>query len=490
MLETIIRAGVALIAAGSLMQSVYAADVVVRPREYAKALKNPCKGLRFNGGQEHVNPDNPLISLSHDYIRWNTIENSASDGIDKIRRFCDNAWKDLPSRNVKVIPRVYLDWPNQGVHWPADMTTGDYSSAQFKARMVRLIQRLGQLWDRDPRVAFVEMGIIGQWGEQHDPSPDVGMQKLLAETYLAAFKHKLLMRRYADYFSNYAALGLYWDSFAHPQDDESRWILAWGNRWQSIALGGEVAYNWGSAKAVFGNDPTTTVSSPSYYNRVVNFTRRLHWNHLGWVAAYDYTNSATLAGGKALQDALGYLFVLDQATYPSRVESGTPFTASFAVRNTGSSPMFYNWPVELSLLDPATRKPVFTATFAKVDIRTWLPGTNWQYNSANPSVAGSGYQTPAASNSVSGTFTLPSSVPIGEYILAVAILDPAGMKPSLRFSTVNYFNGGRHPLGRIGVGRGVANPVLNAASFDDPGRDNSLGYDGKASSFASGEDPR
>ncbi len=178
MLETIIRAGVALIAAGSLMQSVYAADVVVRPLEYAKALKNPCKGLRFNGGQEHVNPDNPLISLSHDYIRWNTIENSASDGIDKIRRFCDNAWKDLPSRNVKVIPRVYLDWPNQGVHWPADMTTGDYSSAQFKARMVRLIQRLGQLWDRDPRVAFVEMGIIGQWGEQHDPSPDVGMQKL------------------------------------------------------------------------------------------------------------------------------------------------------------------------------------------------------------------------------------------------------------------------------------------------------------------------
>jgi Domain of unknown function (DUF4832) len=473
------KVGAALIAAGSFMQSVCAAEVVIRPLEYTKALKNPCKGLRYNGGQASVKPNNPLISLSHDYIRWNTIENSESDGIEKIRSFCNNAWKEFPSINVKVIPRVYLDWPNQGAYWPADMTTGDYSSAQFKSRMVRLIQRLGQLWDNDPRVAFVEMGIIGQWGEQHDPEPDDAMQKLLAETYLAAFKHKLLMRRYPKYFTKYPTLGLYWDSFAHPQDDESRLILAWGNRWQSIALGGEVAYNWGSAIAVFGNSPTTTVSTPSYYNRVVNSSRRLHWNHLGWVAGYDCTNSATVAGGKALQDALGYLFVLDQATYPSRVEPGRPFSAGFVVRNTGSSPMYYNWPVELSLLDPASKKPVFTALFANVDIRTWLPGTNWQYNSGNPSVAGIGYQTPAAPITVSATFTLPSSVPLGEYILALAILDPAGMKPSLRFSIVNYCNGGRHPLGLIGVGRDVTNPVLNAASFNDPGQDNSLGYDKK-----------
>jgi len=477
----VVKAGAVLIAAASFIQPVCAADVVIRPLEYTNALKNPCKGLRYNGGQANVIPDNPLISVSHDYIRWNTIENSESDGIDKIRAFCNNAWKDLPSRNVKVIPRVYLSWPIQGTYWPCDMTTGDYSSPQFKSRMVRLIQRLGQVWDSDPRVAFVEMGIIGQWGEQHDPSPDDAMQKLLADTYLVAFKHKLLMRRYADYFTNYPTLGLYWDSFAHPQDDESRSILAWGNRWQSIALGGEVAYNWGSAIAVVGNNPTTTVSTPSYYNRVVNFTRRLHWNHLGWVANYDYTNPATVAGGKALQDALGYLFMLDQATYPSRVETGTPFSAGFVVRNMGSSPMYYNWPVELSLLDPASKKPVFTAIFADVDIRTWLPGTNWQYNSGNPSVAGTGYRTPAATNSVSGTFTLPPSVPIGEYILALAILDPAGMKPSLRFSIVNYSNGGRHPLGLIGVGRDVKNPVLNAASFNDPARDNSLGYDGKAS---------
>jgi hypothetical protein len=343
-----------LLAAGSFIQSVRASDVVIRPREYAKALKNPCKGLRYNGGEANVSPNNPLISLSHDYIRWNTIENSESDGMDKIRDFCNTAWKDLPSKNVKAIPRVYLDWPKRGAYWPADMTAGDYSSARFKSRLVRLIRRLGQLWDGDPRVAFVEMGLIGQWGEQHDPSPDEAMQKLLADTYLAAFKHKLVMRRYANHFT---------------------------------------------------------------------------------------------------------------------------------VRNTRSSPMYYNWPVELSLLDPASKKPVFAAVFANVDLRTWLPGTNWQYNAGNPSVAGAGYQTPAVPNTVRGTFTLPPSVHTGEYIVALAVLDPAGMKPGLRFSIVNYFNGGRHPLGLIGVGRDVANPVLNAASFDDPAQDNSLGYDGKAASF-------
>ena len=222
-----------------------------------------------------------------------------------------------------------------------------------------------------------------------------------------------------------------------------------------------------------------TVFTPGYYNRVVNVARRLHWNHLGWVAAYDCSNPATVAGGKALQDALGYLFLLDQATYPSRVETGTPFSAGFVVRNKGSSPMYYNWPVELSLLDPASKKPVYTAIFAHIDIRTWLPGSNWQYNVGDPSLAGGGYKTPAAPNSVRGTFTLPASVPAGEYILALAVLDPAGMKPGLRFSTVNYFHGGRHPLGRIGVGRDVANPQLDAASFDDPMQDDSLGYDAR-----------
>jgi hypothetical protein len=38
---------------------------------------------------------------------------------------------------------------------------------------------LGNPWNNDPRVAFVELGIFGMWGEHHSPSPTPAMQALV-----------------------------------------------------------------------------------------------------------------------------------------------------------------------------------------------------------------------------------------------------------------------------------------------------------------------
>ncbi|MBN2315385.1 MAG: hypothetical protein JXM79_15760, partial [Sedimentisphaerales bacterium] len=75
-----------------------------------------------------------------------------------------------------------------------------------------------------------------------------------------------------------------------------------------------------------------------------------------------------------------------------------------------------------------------------------------------------------------GTFQVPQTVGSGEYILALAILDPAGMLPSTRFATKNYFKGGRHPVGLVGVDKPMREPTLDPASFDDPARDRTLQY--------------
>ena len=67
-----------------------------------------------------------------------------------------------------MIPRVYLDWDSatNNEYWPADLQSGDWTSQQFKDRVVRLIGRLGEVWDNDPRVAWVQTGIIGYWGSR------------------------------------------------------------------------------------------------------------------------------------------------------------------------------------------------------------------------------------------------------------------------------------------------------------------------------------
>lgn len=46
---------------------------------------------------------------------------------------------------------------------------GGYFDPTFQDRVKALVEKIGKAWDNDPRVAYIEMGIIGQWGEQHSP---------------------------------------------------------------------------------------------------------------------------------------------------------------------------------------------------------------------------------------------------------------------------------------------------------------------------------
>lgn len=150
------------------------------------------------------------------------------------------------------------------------------------------------------------------------------------------------------------------------------------------------------------------------------------------------------------------------------------FEVSFLVTNTGSTPFYYSWPVELSLLDPQTRLPVWRENFQGVDIRDWLPGDLWEYS--DPTVPGSGFGIPPGEYQVTGVFNIPEEIPAGPYILALAVLDPSGMEPALRFAVENYFEGGRHPLGMIGVDHEIDDPYIDPVQFDDPGTDHDLSY--------------
>ena len=123
--------------------------------------------------------EHEYATLARHYIKWNEIENAEDDGIDRIRAFCNEKWKGVEAANIKVIPRVYLHWSKDNQkYWPADMKADDYSSEQFNRRVRRLVARLGECWDNDPRVAFIQMGLIGKWGEHHSPDVSPEMQKL------------------------------------------------------------------------------------------------------------------------------------------------------------------------------------------------------------------------------------------------------------------------------------------------------------------------
>jgi hypothetical protein len=141
---------------------------VNNPVEAHGALTHPPVG--FRPGLDH-DKSFPHPTLIQRHVPWNAIENHPSDSVQKIGD-CGNAQEaNLPPKNVNAIPRAWIAWNQSPGNeaWPTDLRAGDGSSLQLKHRAVRWVCRLAEVWNNDPRVAWVHTGTIGRLGEQKSP---------------------------------------------------------------------------------------------------------------------------------------------------------------------------------------------------------------------------------------------------------------------------------------------------------------------------------
>ena len=445
------------------------------PVEAPGAFGNPLVGFRndLNGYSQY-----PYRTVVRQYIRWNEIENSESDTVQKIRDFCNAKWSNLPADNIKVIPRVYLDWSSEtnNEYWPADLQNGDWTSQQFKDRVVRLIGRLGEVWDNDPRVAWVQTGIIGWWGEQENPVgvDEDGWAQRMGNAYTNAFKNKKLIVRNMNHWPGYE-MGLYWDSFSHPgqagQWATHRSILDQG-RYLTQVVEGEVAYGWGTNVAIpeFGATPNETLTNPQYTDNIIDTIRELHASALGWVASYDPNNATIRTNAARMQREFGYRFHITEFACSARTEPGANLEVRFKVNNKGSAPFYENWPLAVVLINETNRQIVWKATVPNVDVRTWQPGAYYNTNSRT-------YMTPALECPVAASVPTPSGFPTGQYLVGLSILEPLSRTPGVFFAVTNFFKQSQsQPLCRIGIGMNVASHTLSGVAFDDLVKDDARYY--------------
>ena len=452
-------------------------SIKLTPLEYQHALNNPLKGFRYSSvGSGNKYPYNTII---RQYIKWNEIERNAEDGLDRILEYSDQKWKEAAQNNMKVIPRVYLDWDSKpgNEYWPEDMVTGDYSSEQFIRRVKEMVDKLGKAWDNDSRIAWIQLGIIGYWGEHHHPKPTLEQQKLLGDLFTEAFQNKKVLVRYpAEQFNDYN-FGMYWDRFGDTKPGVNQavdFMELYPDRWKTVPNEGEVGYGADYGDANPGEDPDDSLLDPAHRRHLINWIRKLHATGCGWISNYSVNNPQVRAGADELQKVFGYRFILKEVTYPKSIQNNQSFTISFVVENVGSAPFYYNWPVEMRLLDPETHEVKWKQIFNELDIHDWMPGEQWNESLQK-------YDMPAPLVSNTSSFTIENPLPKGKYILALSILDPAGMVPSVKFASSQYFSGGNHPIGYIGIDTSIAQPILDPASFDDPATDNSLYYEVQSS---------
>lgn len=494
--------------------------VTVNPLEFIHAIRNPMKGFReyFGPGYDKVREGYPYPygSIIKEYMQWNMMEDNENDGVDKIISYSNHRWKDVEKINVKVIPRIFIVWiepwhsgyakntyttnPDDlnGWHWPSDFPgevynedpnspiIGGYFDPMFKDRISKFIEKAGQAWDNDPRVAYVEMGIVGEWGEHHDPNISTywaphdqpnhvenrtwvpGLEKVLGDAFTNAFKNKKVMVRYAYEFKDYE-FGIYWDSWAINEEKVRGYeeMKKLGDRWKSQPIGGEITWNWGSLNKF--NSFEEVVKDDETRDLVIQQIRDLHCNHLGGVTWANFNDPFFIPYAELLQKTMGYRYLLSNFTYPTSVKPNEPFTISFDVVNTGSSPFYYDWPVEVALLDPQSHQKVWSDTLSTAKVSQWMPGDNWDNNVRE-------YKDPAKVNNIKESLSINANIATGEYIISIAILDPAGMMPSLRFAVQNYFEGGRHPMGYIGIRAEPDNFEIKSSDFYDIRNDHTLQY--------------
>ncbi len=394
-------------------------NVVVKPRPSEGPLDNPLKGWCPYTDAGEINQP---YSMVFQYISWRELEPVEGDF-----RFAEweRSWDVGAGKGKHIIFRVYIDYPTKpsglpdwlrkaGVKETAYDDYGggkspDYNDSRMVAAMERLIAALGQRYNKDPRVAFIQLGLLGFWGEWHTyPRSELyaskGTEQRVIDAYRKSFPDKSLMVRYArDYAGKQPWIGFHDDMFPEDTDNGKDWGFLAGLRrekrmenWKLAVVGGEMVP--GQAEKWLGAGLSTTNTA-------------LDRAHFTWVGPYcpalvTTKNKEFRKQSEALVRKMGYNFQITEVSHPSRTNKALQVTLKG--NNTGVAPFYYPWVVEWALLDRAGK--VVSIQKSAWDIRKWQPGAFEE------------------------TAELDFSAPSGEYKLAIGIRDPWTDRPAVRFA--------------------------------------------------------
>lgn len=255
-----------------------------------------------------------------------------------------------------LVMRSYQEHGNDGVS-----LSPDYTDPHLRAALRSFIRSLGARYDGDVRIGFIQLGLLGFWGEWHtfphnDWFPPLAIQKEVLAAYDAAFTNTRLLVRVpkADCYREFA-VGYHDDSFAHSTLAPPAWhfsgrLAAFGetDRWRTQPIGGEVRPE---VQPGLWEDPST-VPDGQEFERCVTGIRP------SWLLAHSAFVRRLSPAARELAERqsrmLGYEFHVPEV----RIQAATTdrdVRVEASLRNTGIAPFYYDWPLELAVLDANRR---------------------------------------------------------------------------------------------------------------------------------------
>lgn len=372
---------------------------------------------------------------------------------------------DDSGRGHQTIFRVYLDYPTLTTGIPQYLlddglvtypytnygntvsVSPDYENPLLDQALTNFIAALGARYDGDPRIGFVEIGLLGFWGEWHtypvtNLFASVQVQNEVIAAFTNAFHKTRLLIRYptvvGSFNPNTLPFGYHDDSFSYdtiaPPGYNFLGLMVAANelnKWLTQPIGGEV---YPPDQSCVWAQPTSCVPAGQEFSNCVVAA------HASWMLdqyVFDPGFSGTqqalaLAGAQQL----GYELYVSNAIVADASGSG-PLNISVDILNTGVAPFYYDWPVQLAALNNSSE--IVQTWTTPWNLSSLIPGTNavWTYAQPNP------------------------GLPAGQYTLLLGVKNPMTNGIPLRFAdTTQDANAiGWLTLGQFSVL--AAPPILN-----------------------------
>ena len=278
------------------------------------------------------------------------------------------------ARGNHLIVRFYLDYPGIESGMPDWLLkeTGctpytehgggcspDYSSPLLQNTLLDFIAEWGSAYDADPRLGFIQVGLLGYWGEWHNyPNTESfaseAFQQQVIESFDEAFDKTRIVIRSPVLDSPSRDFGFHDDSFAYSTLGEHNWfflpeLIAAGadEQWRRAPIGGELRPELqGSA------------FSPEYV--LGEFSQEpmdcIHQTHVSWLLNYQaFHKEGSGYQGTQLKEAqsaamaMGYELSIDAISITAgqlNPEAQT-LSVSIAVTLTGSGVAPFYYPLSL-----------------------------------------------------------------------------------------------------------------------------------------------
>ncbi|MGA4992346.1 hypothetical protein [Nonomuraea bangladeshensis] len=333
-----------------------------------------------------------------------------------------------------LLTRPYDDFGNDG-----QSVSPDYDDPNLAAALDRFIAALGRRYDGDPRIGFVQLGLLGFWGEWHtwphngDPGTEnwfasQAEQLRVLNAYDDAFDRTRLMVRYPGADNKAHDLGYHDDSFAYSTLPGPGWHFmdlmrqaGTTDKWRTNPNGGELR------PELQGCLFNTPMDCPGDGDK--DFGASVAQTHATWLLNHHafspgYTGAAydqALKGAKSL----GYEL---RVTAVRTGQRGRGLDLAVRISNDGVAPFPYDWPVQVAAAGRDGRIA-----------RTWT--TSWKLTRVMPG-------EPAEL-----TASLPLGLPKGDHTLVLRAANPLRNGVPLRFANADQDTTvpGWLTLGRINV---------------------------------------